>query len=111
VGKERLGSISNQDDRYLRSLYSWPEHSRSSAAKIHGAGHRPWLTALLGRRPARVAAFFVHQTLAISYRAAGWDARGFSSIGLAGNCSTVALCPAARSVTRTIVPFENSSAS
>jgi hypothetical protein len=25
-------------------------------AKIHGIGHRPWLTALLGRRPAKVAA-------------------------------------------------------
>jgi transposase len=25
-------------------------------AKIHGTKHRPWLTALLGRRPTKVAA-------------------------------------------------------
>jgi hypothetical protein len=36
---------------------------------------------------------------------------GASRIGFAGNCSTVALCPDARLVTRTIAPFENSSAS
>jgi hypothetical protein len=63
------------------------------------------------KAPDRSGAFFVHQALAVSHGATGWDASGLSSIGLAGNCSTVALCPGTRSVTRTIVPSENSRAS
>jgi hypothetical protein len=33
-------------------------------AKIHGTGHRPWLTALLGRRPTKVAAIALANKIA-----------------------------------------------
>ena len=33
-------------------------------AKIHGTGHRPWLTALLARRPTRVAAIALANKIA-----------------------------------------------
>jgi transposase len=33
-------------------------------AKIHGTGHRPWLTALLVRRPTKVAAIALANKLA-----------------------------------------------
>ena len=44
-GKERLGGISKQGDRYLRSLFVAGALAVIRYAKIHGAGHRPWLTA------------------------------------------------------------------
>jgi len=55
-GKERLGSISKQGDRYLRSLFVAGALAVIRYAKIHGTGHRPWLTALLARKPTKVAA-------------------------------------------------------
>jgi transposase len=55
-GKERLGSISKQGDRYLRSLFTAGALAVIRYAKIHGTRHRPWLTALLARRPTKVAA-------------------------------------------------------
>lgn len=33
-------------------------------AKIHGTGHRPWLSALLARRPTKVAAIALANKLA-----------------------------------------------
>ena len=54
-GKERLGSISKQSDRYLRSLFTAGALAVIRYAKIHGTRHRPWLTALLARRPTKVA--------------------------------------------------------
>jgi hypothetical protein len=54
--KNKLGSISKQGDRYLRSLFTAGARAVIRYAKIHGTGHRPWLTALLARRPAKVAA-------------------------------------------------------
>ena len=33
-------------------------------AKIHGTRHRPWLTALLARRPAKIAAIALANKLA-----------------------------------------------
>ena len=48
-GKERLGSISKQGDRYLRSLFVAGALAVIRYAKIHGTGHRPWLEALLSR--------------------------------------------------------------
>ncbi|MFI5337948.1 MAG: transposase, partial [Opitutales bacterium] len=45
-GKERLGSISKQGDRYLRSLLTAGALAVIRYAKIHGTKHRPWLTAL-----------------------------------------------------------------
>lgn len=46
-GKQKLGSISKQGDRYLRSLFTIGALAVIRYAKIHGTGHRPWLTALL----------------------------------------------------------------
>ena len=46
-GKDRLGSISKQGDRYLRSLFMAGALAVIRYAKIRGAKHRPWLTALL----------------------------------------------------------------
>src|SRR5258707_8222923 len=54
-GKDRLGSISKQGDRYLRSLFVARALAVIRYAKIHGTKHRPWLPALLGRRPTKVA--------------------------------------------------------
>jgi len=63
-GKERLGSISKQGDRYLRSLFVAGALAVIRYAKIHGTGHRPWLTALLARRPTRVAAIALANKIA-----------------------------------------------
>jgi transposase len=52
-GKDKLGSISKQGDRYLRSLFTAGALAVICYAKIHGTGHRPWLTGLLARRPTR----------------------------------------------------------
>jgi hypothetical protein len=53
-GKDRLGSISKQGDRYLRSLFMAGALAVIRYAKIHGSRHRPWLTALLARRPTKI---------------------------------------------------------
>ena len=50
-GRDRLGSISKQGDRYLRSLFVAGALAVIRYAKIHGTKYRPWLTALLARRP------------------------------------------------------------
>src|ERR1041384_2412898 len=55
-GKERLGGISKQGDRYLRGLFVVGALAVIRYAKIHGTKHRPWLTALLARRSVKVAA-------------------------------------------------------
>ena len=63
-GKDKLGSISKQGDRYLRSLFVAGALSVIRYAKIHGTKHRPWLTALLARRPTKVAAIALANKLA-----------------------------------------------
>src|SRR5450830_1213523 len=63
-GKDRLGSISKQGDRYLRSLFMAGALSVIRYAKIHGTKHRPWLTALLARRPTKVAAIALANKIA-----------------------------------------------
>jgi transposase len=63
-GKERLGSISKQGDRYLRSLFVAGALAVIRYAKIHGTGHRPWLTALLTRKPTKVAAIALANKIA-----------------------------------------------
>jgi transposase len=63
-GKDRLGSISKQGDRYLRSLFVIGALAVIRYAKIHGTGHRPWLTALLARKPAKVAAIALANKMA-----------------------------------------------
>jgi transposase len=63
-GKERLGNISKRGDRYLRSLFTIGALAVVRYAKIHGTKHRPWLAALLARRPAKVAAIALANKLA-----------------------------------------------
>jgi transposase len=63
-GKERLGNISKQGDRYLRGLFVAGALAVIRYAKIHGTAHRPWLTALLARRPTKVAAIALANKLA-----------------------------------------------
>jgi transposase len=55
-GKEKLGNITKQGDRYLRSLLTLGAIAVIRYAKLHGTNHRPWLAALLARRPTKVAA-------------------------------------------------------
>ena len=63
-GREKLGSISKRGDRYLRSLFVAGAFAVIRYAKIHGTKHRPWLTALLTRRPTKVAAIALANKLA-----------------------------------------------
>ena len=63
-GKQKLGSISKQGDRYLRSLFTAGALAVIRYAKIYGTQNRPWLTALLARRPAKVAAIALANKLA-----------------------------------------------
>src|SRR3981081_136453 len=63
-GKERLGRISKQGALYRRSLFGAGALAVIRYAKIHGTRHRPWLTALLGRRPAKVAAIALANKIA-----------------------------------------------
>jgi transposase len=63
-GKDKLGSISKHGDRYLRSLFTAGALAVIRYAKIHGTGHRRWLTALLARRPTKVAAIALANKLA-----------------------------------------------
>jgi transposase len=63
-GKQKLGSISKQGDRYLRSLFTAGALAVIRYAKIHGTGHRPWLTALLARRPTKLAAIALANKIA-----------------------------------------------
>jgi transposase len=63
-GKDRLSSISKRGDRYLRSLFTAGALAVIRYAKIHGTKHRPWLTALLARRPTKVAAIALANKIA-----------------------------------------------
>ena len=54
-GKERLGSISKQGDRYLRRLLVIGATTVLQHARRHPDKH-PWLMQLLARRPAKVVA-------------------------------------------------------
>ena len=63
-GKDKLGNISKRGDRYLRSLFTTGALAVIRYAKIHGTRHRPWLTALLARRPTKVAAIALANKIA-----------------------------------------------
>jgi transposase len=63
-GREKLGSISKRGDRYLRSLFTAGALAVIRYAKLHGTKHRPWLTALLARRPTKVAAIALANKIA-----------------------------------------------
>ena len=63
-GKERLGNITKQGDRYLRSLFCAGALAVIRYAKIHGTRYRPWLSKLLERRPTKVAAIALANKIA-----------------------------------------------
>src|SRR6202050_3598381 len=63
-GKNRLGNISKQGDRYLRGLFVAGALAVIRYAKIHGTKHRPWLTALLAGRATKVAAIALANKIA-----------------------------------------------
>ena len=63
-GKDKLGSISKQGDRYLRSLFTAGALAVIRYAKIRGTRHRPWLAAMLARRPTKVAAIALANKIA-----------------------------------------------
>lgn len=54
-GKERLGGITKQGNRYLRSMLTVGALAVIRYAERHGT-RRPWIIRLLARRPTRVAA-------------------------------------------------------
>jgi transposase len=55
-GKERLGRITKQGNRYLRWLLVVGAMAVIRYARKHGTGRRPWLGRLMERRPTKVAA-------------------------------------------------------
>jgi transposase len=55
-GKDRLGSITKQGNRYLRWLLVTGAMAVIRYAQKHGTKNRPWLGRLMGRRPTKVAA-------------------------------------------------------
>ena len=63
-GKAKLGSINKQGDRYLRGLFTAGALAVIRYAKIHGTTRRPWLAALLARRPTKVAAIALANKIA-----------------------------------------------
>jgi transposase len=63
-GRERLGNITKQGDRYLRSLFCAGALAVIRYVKIHGTKHRPWLAKLLERRPTKVAAIALANKIA-----------------------------------------------
>jgi transposase len=63
-GKDKLGNISKQGDRYLRSLFTAGALAVIRYAKIHGTKHRPWLAGLQARRPSKVAAIALANKIA-----------------------------------------------
>ena len=63
-GKEKLGSITKAGDRYLRSLFCAGALAVIRYAQKNGTKHRPWLTKMLERRPAKVAAIALANKLA-----------------------------------------------
>jgi transposase len=55
-GKQRLGKISKQGDRYLRWLLVAGAMSVVLHARRRGTTNLPWLTDIIARKPAKVAA-------------------------------------------------------
>jgi transposase len=55
-GRDKLGSISKQGNRYLRWLLVAGAMAVIRYAQKHGTGRRPWLGRLMERRPTMVAA-------------------------------------------------------
>ena len=59
----RTGSVVSAS-KALRSLFTAGALAVIRYAKIHGTKHRPWLTALLARRPTKVAAIALANKIA-----------------------------------------------
>jgi transposase len=55
-GKDKLGSITKQGNRYLRWLLVSGAMAVIRYAQKHGTRKHPWLGRLMGRRPTKVAA-------------------------------------------------------
>lgn len=55
-GKERLGGITKQGNRYLRWLLVAGAMAVIRYAQKHGTAKRPWLARLIERKPTKVAA-------------------------------------------------------
>jgi hypothetical protein len=64
LSKWRRPSPLQQGDRYLRSLFTAGALAVIRYAKLHGTEHRPWLAALLARRPTKVAAIALANKIA-----------------------------------------------
>ena len=64
LGAEDQPFGTRPDNRYLRSLFTAGALAVIRYAKIHGTKHRPWLTALLARRPTKVAAIALANKIA-----------------------------------------------
>src|SRR5437016_14654487 len=62
-GKQKLGPISKQGDRYLRRILVVGAHSVLWLAKKNPQKH-PWLTQLLARRPFKVVAIALANKMA-----------------------------------------------
>ena len=62
-GKQKLGPISKQGDRYLRRILVVGAHSVLRRAK-HNPQKYPWLTQLLARRPFKVVAIALANKMA-----------------------------------------------
>ena len=63
-GKERLGHISKAGNRYLRKLLVVGALSVIRRAQQSGSTRRPWLIALMARRPTKVAAIALANKIA-----------------------------------------------
>ena len=63
-GQEQARQYQQAGDRYLRGLFVAGALAVIRYAKIHGTKHRPWLTALLARRPTKVAAIALANKIA-----------------------------------------------
>jgi transposase len=59
-----LAVSASKADRYLRGLFVAGALAVIRYAKIHDSKHRPWLTALLARRPTKVAAIALANKIA-----------------------------------------------
>lgn len=66
-GKERIGRISKGGDRRLRTLLIRGARAVVGTTFRKDVAPRPWLTALVGRRPVNVAAAAAHKTARASW--------------------------------------------
>ena len=65
MGAKTGSAASANKGTAIYAACSWPEAlAVIRYAKVHGTKHRPWLTALLGRRPTKVAAIALANKIA-----------------------------------------------